>query len=87
VSRRPSLAELRQFVAADLDDEWRTPTDLQHRLGLGGSEWYRLCLTLEWLANDGHAELKHSGSTVRRFRRVTPGGGSLAFRGASAPPQ
>ena len=68
-ARRPTLEQLRRFVLSELDDEWRTPTDLQHWLGLGGHEWYRLALTLERLANDGLAELKTPGGTVRRFRR------------------
>ena len=68
--RRPTLAELREIVLDELDDEWRSPTELGATLGLGsGTSWYRLCLTLERLANDGRAELKTPGSTVRRFRR------------------
>lgn len=65
---RLSLAHLRQLVLAELDDEWRTPTEMRRTLGLSGSDWYRLGLTLERLANDGDAEIRIRG--VRRcFRR------------------
>jgi hypothetical protein len=67
---RPSLAELRSIVLKELDEQWRSPTELGTYLGINnGAGWYRLCLTLERLANDGLAELKTPGSTVRRFRR------------------
>jgi hypothetical protein len=70
MSRRANLAELRWIVYRELDDDWRSPTELGRRLGLGsGTSWYRLCLTLERLANDGLAELKTPGATVRKFRR------------------
>ena len=66
---RPTLAELREIVLDELNDEWRSPSDLGRMLGLGnGVGWYQLCLVLERLANDGLAELKTPGSTVRRFR-------------------
>lgn len=68
---RATLADLRSIVLAELDNEWRSPTELGARLGLGsGTSWYRLCLTLERLTNDGLAGLKTPGSTVRRFRRA-----------------
>lgn len=63
-----SIRQLRPVVLAELDDQWRTPTELRNQLGLGGSDWYRLCLTLERLANDGLAELRVRGNR-RRFRR------------------
>ena len=68
MSRRPTLSELRRRLLECLDDNWRTPSELRDELGLGGSDWYRLCLVLERLVNDGYAELKTPGSTVRRFR-------------------
>lgn len=76
--RRATLTELRSIVLDELDNEWRTPTEIARWLGLdNGAGWYRLALTLERLANDGHAELKTPGSTVRRFRRsrTLEGGG------------
>lgn len=67
---RPSLAELRSVVLNELDHHWQTPTEIGARLGLDhGLDYYRLALTIERLANDGLAELKTPGSTVRRFRR------------------
>ena len=68
--RRLSQAELRELLLGVLDDEWATPSEVTDLLGLDhGHSWYHLCLTLERLANDGLAELKTPGSTVRRFRR------------------
>jgi hypothetical protein len=71
VSRRLSLAELRELVLDELDDEWRSSTELGQRLGLdNGSGWYRLCLTLERLVVDGEADIKVLGRRARRFRRT-----------------
>jgi hypothetical protein len=68
---RPSVLELRRLVLDELDDQWRTPSDFGWRLGLGhGIDHYKLALVLERLAADGHAELKRTGSRVRRFRRA-----------------
>jgi hypothetical protein len=66
-----TLRELRIDVYRELDDEWRSPSEIRHRLGLdAGLDWYRLCLILERFANDGHAEIKAKpGSSVRKFRR------------------
>jgi hypothetical protein len=72
MSRRPSLRELRRWLLDELDDTWQTPADLQERLGYyagcGGNDWYRICLILERLANDGRIEIRARGR-VRRFRR------------------
>lgn len=70
MSSRPTLAQIRRWVRVELDDEWRTPTDFQHLLGLPGSDWYRVALVLERLAADGFAELRAKrGSSRRKFRR------------------
>jgi hypothetical protein len=71
VTVRFTLKELRRELVDLLDDEWQTATDLQHQLGLGGSDWYSLCLALERLANDGAIEMCGQGTRVRRFRRYT----------------
>jgi hypothetical protein len=70
MSRRPTLDEIRRELQLELelDDHWRTPTDLQHALGLPGPYWYRVALLLERLAADGDAELQVRGR-ARRFRR------------------
>lgn len=68
MSGRLTLAELREHVLYVLGDEWATPTELQHRFGLGGNDWYRLCLVLERLANDQYADIDIRGNR-RRFRR------------------
>jgi hypothetical protein len=66
---RLTLAQLREIVLDELDDEWRTSTDIADRNGInGGNDWYRLALVLERLANDSTIELKVAGR-VRRFRR------------------
>ena len=67
MTRRPNLREIRRWLLAELDHEWRTPSELQQRLSLPGSEWYRVALILERLAADGQAELR-VGGRVRRFR-------------------
>ena len=67
--RRPTLAELRARVAFELDGEWQSISAMRRRLGLGGSEWYRLALVLERLVVDGDAEIQTTpGGHVRRFR-------------------
>jgi hypothetical protein len=73
MTARPTLAEIRAAILAQLDeDDWVTPSELGDRLGLGhGNDWYKLALVLERLANDGVAELKHPGRT-RRFRLGRP---------------
>ena len=63
-----SLVELRRMVLLELDEQWRTASGFRALLGLGGSDWYRLCLVLERLANDGVADIK--GLRVRKFRRA-----------------
>ncbi len=71
MSGRPTLLHLRVEILDNLDDAWRPPTYFQQRLGLGGSDWYRVCLVLERLAADGHADLKAKpGSGRRWFRRA-----------------
>jgi hypothetical protein len=71
LSRRPTLLELRHALLVEcLDDTWRTASECRELLGLGGGDWYRLTTALERLVNDGYAELKHPGATVRRFRRL-----------------
>ncbi len=74
MTRRPTLAELRSLVLGELSaDVWRTPSEISDWLGLGhGYDWCRIALVLERLANDGLAELKTPGSTVRRFRLRGP---------------
>jgi len=71
MSRRPTLTELRSLVLDELSpDVWRTPSEISDWLAVGhGYEWHRVSLVLERLANDGLAELKTPGSTVRKFRR------------------
>ena len=71
---RLTLRELRGLVLEELDGDWCTPTQLCDRLDLGhgGNGWYRVCLILERLANDGLAELRGRGTRVRRFRRGRP---------------
>jgi DNA-binding transcriptional ArsR family regulator len=70
MSRRPTLYEIRREVLLELDDEWRTPSEMTDRLRLGhGIEWLAVALTMERLANDGLVELKMPGSRTRRFRR------------------
>jgi hypothetical protein len=70
VTSRATLGELREIVLDELDDQWITPSEITDTLELDhGPSWYRVALTLERLANDGLAELKTPGSTVRRFRR------------------
>ena len=67
---RATLAELREIVLDELDDQWVTPSEITDTLELDhGPSWYRVALILERLANDGLAELQTPGSTVRRFRR------------------
>ena len=70
MSRRPTLPQLRRALLFYCLDEhhWRTPSDCQQLLRLGGHEWYRIALVLERLAADGLIELKGRGSRVRRFR-------------------
>ena len=69
---RPTLARIRTLALQQLTDEWRTPTTIGQQLGLnGGAHWYRLCLTLERLANDGHCDIRVSGNR-RTFRRPAP---------------
>jgi hypothetical protein len=71
MTRRLKLAELDYLVCELLDDEWCSVTDLQRQLGVGGSDWYRLALVCERLANDGYAEIKRKpGSSRRKFRRL-----------------
>ena len=68
---RLTLRQLDYFVSELLEDEWRSVTDLQHELGLGGNDWYRLALVCERLANDGYAEVRRKlGSSRRKYRRV-----------------
>lgn len=70
-SSRPSLEQLRTWVLDELDGTWRSATDVQRLLGLGGSEWYRVALVLERLAADGDAERRGKrGSGYRWFRRA-----------------
>jgi hypothetical protein len=70
VSRRLTLSELRELALDELDGQWVTPTEAADALELNhGPGWYRVALTFERLANEGLAELKTPGSTVRRFRR------------------
>jgi hypothetical protein len=77
-AHRRTLDELRRVVLAHLDDEqWTTASDMRARLGLGGSDWYRLCLTLERLVLDGEAELDTTGNG-RRYRRLDEGGGATS---------
>jgi hypothetical protein len=75
VTHRPSLHTLRSWILDELDDTWQTPSDLRDRLGYyegcGGSDWYRIALILERLANDGRIEIR-AGGRVRRFRRRQP---------------
>lgn len=68
---RPTLRQLRRRLLAEClsDGGWWTASECSKRLGLGGSDWYRVCTALERLANDGLAELQRPGSRVRRFRR------------------
>jgi DNA-binding PadR family transcriptional regulator len=66
---RPTLAQLRHWVLFELDNEWRSPTEIQRSLGLGGHEFYRVALVLERLAADGWAERKTPGTKVRKFRK------------------
>ena len=70
MSRRLTLVEIRRVLLWELDGQWRTPTELADSLGLDhGIDWFKVALVLERLANDGLAEPKTPGSTVRRFRR------------------
>ena len=70
MSRRLSLRDLHNLIVGELDGEWRTPSELCDRLGVGhGIYWYKVALLLERAAADGYAELKTAGSRVRRFRR------------------
>jgi DNA replication protein DnaC len=67
---RLGLERIRDELLLALDGEWRTPTDLLHRIGWSsGSGWYVVSLVLERLANDGLAEIKVSGKR-RYFRRA-----------------
>lgn len=70
VNRRSTLKQLRaQLLFVELDDEWRTPSELADALGVGhGHGWVRVALVLERLANDDRIEIKGRGR-VRRFRR------------------
>ena len=71
MSRRPTLSEIRREVLLELDDEWRTPTELQRELGIvNNQDFYKVALVIERLANDGLAELERPGSIIRRFRRA-----------------
>jgi hypothetical protein len=71
VTRRLLRLELRHALLRELDDEWRTPTELADSLGLDhGVDWFKVALVLERLANDGEVELKGAGTRVRRFRQA-----------------
>ena len=70
MSRRPTLRDLRRALLHGLDGQWRCPSDFVWRLGLDyGPDWYRVCLILERLANDGAAEIRIRGNR-RKFRRA-----------------
>jgi hypothetical protein len=75
MSRR-TLAELREEILDLLDDRWLSTSDVRRRLGVGGSQWNAIALTLERLVSDGEAELKppdrrraRRPGGVRRYRR------------------
>jgi hypothetical protein len=67
---RPTLAGLRAQLLFELDDEWRTATELTRALGFNGAghTWYKVALVCERLVVDGQAEIKRPGSRTRRFR-------------------
>ncbi len=72
---RLRLTEIRRIILRNLDDQWRTPSEITdafhaagHRFG-GGKGWYMVALTLERLANDGQAEIRVRGNR-RTFRRA-----------------
>lgn len=76
---RLTLREIRRETLdfldeADIfDDGWRTPTEVQRALGLGGSDFYRCALVLERLAHEGLVELQYPASKGKRyFRRRQP---------------
>lgn len=63
------LAQLRYRVLNELGDEWVTPSEIVDRLQVGhGEEWYRVCLVLERLANDGLLDIRIRGNR-QKFRR------------------
>lgn len=75
MSDRLRLTEIRAAILRNLDDQWRTPSEITdafhaagHRFG-GGRGWYMVALTLERLANDGVIEIRVRGNR-RTFRRV-----------------
>ena len=68
---RPTLQQLRVFVLAELDDDWRSASwcfeQLEQRRGW---DWYRVALVLERLAVGGMIEARGDPRTGRRwFRR------------------
>jgi hypothetical protein len=69
---RPTLADLRRQLLLELDDQWRTPTEIAHVLGLGhGIDWLKVALVLERLAHEGVVEIANPRSRGKRwFRRA-----------------
>jgi hypothetical protein len=64
------LDALRRRVLFELDDTWRTPSEIADRLRLGhGVGWLKVALVLERLVIDGEAEIQRPRRKVRRFRR------------------
>ena len=70
MSRIP-LEQLRRWILAELDDEWRSVQHFCKVFRLGGADWYRVAVILERLVSDGDAEVRGKrGSGRRWFRRA-----------------